>query len=81
MAYTLLCETGEIIVPEGAILDYKGIKLIGRDTPNWNGPIQQNFVTLIDMIKSNTVEVTEVIDNGAETTQQRIKRLTGVEYY
>jgi len=39
-----------ITVPPVTLLDYKGITLVGRDTPNWNLPIQQNFVKLIDRI-------------------------------
>jgi hypothetical protein len=39
-----------ITVPPLTLIDYKGIKLIGRDTPNWNLPFQQNFVKLIDRI-------------------------------
>lgn len=32
------------------LMDYKGIKLVGRDTVNWNEPFQQNFIKLVDRI-------------------------------
>jgi len=41
-----------VIVPPLEKMDYKGITLVGRDTPNWNEPYQQNFIKLVDKLES-----------------------------
>ena len=51
MTYNLINIDGGIVaIPPLQLIDYKGIKLVGRDTPNWNEPFQQNFIKLVDRI-------------------------------
>jgi len=41
----------EIVVPHEEIVEYNDLELVGRDTKNWNEPIQYNFVKIADKIK------------------------------
>ena len=43
--YLLNSTQGELRVNPRQITYYKNLELIGRDTENWNRPLQQNFVT------------------------------------
>lgn len=48
MDYNLNTSSGNIVVYNATTLIYKGLIIIGQDIPYWNGPLQQNFVTLVD---------------------------------
>lgn len=61
--YNLSSDVGTITIAESQQLDYKGLKLIGKGTADWNEPIQQNFVTLADMITTSNVSS---VDNEVE---------------
>jgi len=54
--YNLSSSVGTIQLGENQKLNYKGMQLIGRNSPDWNEPMQQNFVTLADAIAENNVE-------------------------
>lgn len=57
MDYSLVTSNGTITLPYATSLSYKGLDLIGRDSEDWNLPIQQNFVTIIDKIDTKMDKV------------------------
>jgi len=44
-------QSEEIKVPNEKSLIYKGIELVGRNSQNWNEPIQENFLKIIDRVE------------------------------
>lgn len=57
MDYNLSTSSGTITLPSQSTLLYKGLKLVGRDSKDWNEPIQQNFVTLVDKVETKMDKV------------------------
>jgi len=41
---------GEIDIPFGTTIDYGGLKIIGRGSKDWNLPIQENFIKIMDKV-------------------------------
>lgn len=50
--YFLNNEDGQLEIPDGNIITYKELEIVGQDKEYWNRPIQQNFVKIADWIKS-----------------------------
>lgn len=50
--YILENTDGQLEIPEGTIITYKELEIVGQDKTYWNRPIQQNFVKIADWIKS-----------------------------
>ena len=50
MTYNMNATAGAIQIPSGTTIKYKTLDLVGRDSKDWNEPIQQNFVTLVDKV-------------------------------
>ena len=57
MDYSLTTSNGTIVLPYASTLVYKGLSLLGRDSVDWNYPLQQNFVTLVDKIDTKMNKV------------------------
>jgi hypothetical protein len=55
MTYNLVTDTGSLALPSNATVQYKGLDLIGRDSINWNEPIQQNFVAVADELDTKAL--------------------------
>jgi len=62
MIYNLTSDTGTVVVAPSTTIAYKGLSLIGRDSVDWNQPIQQNFVALADEVdlKADASSVTAI---------------------
>lgn len=50
MIYTFTTDTGSLVVAPETLVAYKGLDIVGRDQPDWNKPIQQSLITIIDLV-------------------------------
>lgn len=68
MIYKLKSKTGEIIVPPTNSITYKGLVLVGRDSINWNEPIQENFAKIADELedKMSKVIIADLVPDTAD---------------
>jgi hypothetical protein len=65
MTYSLNATAGGIQIPSNTIIRYKNLDLVGRDSTDWNKPIQQNFVTLVDKLDTEIATKVNSSDIGA----------------
>lgn len=49
--YNLQTRDGTLEIPDGTIIEYKGLEIVGQDKEYWNRPIQQNFVEIADSLE------------------------------
>lgn len=54
MIYTFTTDTGSLVVAPETMVSYKGMDIVGRDLPDWNKPIQQSLITLMDLVDDKT---------------------------
>lgn len=59
MNYTMITKTGSMVIPAKSSISYKGLEIIGRDSKDWNEPIQQSLIKLVDTIedKMNSADI------------------------
>jgi len=69
MIYNLESATGEVVLTPHSKLVYKGLELIGRDSIDWNEPMQQNFVKIVDELgnKLNSIVNKDILPDKADT--------------
>lgn len=48
--YNLEAKDGVLQIPDGTIIEYKGLEIVGQDKEYWNRPIQQNFVDIAEKL-------------------------------
>lgn len=48
--YNLDTKDGVLQIPDGTIIEYKGLEIVGQDKEYWNRPIQQNFVDIAEKL-------------------------------
>ena len=51
MSYNLETKDGILEIPDGTIIEYKGLEIVGQDKEYWNKPIQQNFIEIADNLQ------------------------------
>jgi hypothetical protein len=52
MSYNLETGDGILEIPDGTIIEYKDLEIVGQDKEYWNRPIQQNFVKIAEKLST-----------------------------
>ena len=64
--YKLDTRDGYLEIPNGTIIEYKGLEIVGQDKEYWNRPIQQNFIDIAEKL-SEIDETIATLDSSGNT--------------